>query len=200
MTPRTQKINADDLCDWFKIISPLNNKSRGWALFSLGPQLAAPGIHGMKFHRGWHHSLAQCLMNLPTPPPHPSPQLQEPKRKVFPLKPRVGGAESSGSTYATENSSREALLLLEGAGAGGPPEPPVVEASHSPNGALRALPLGGCLGLGVPEVPSSLPSPRTTAPHTMCYTTPAIDFFIEHQIFSMSHHRRRVSDSPRPCP
>lgn len=56
---------------------------------------------------------------------------------------------------------------------------------------------GRLLSLGVPAAPAVPTSPRAVLPKTT-YHVLRDSFFIKHQLFSMSHPRRRASDLPWP--
>lgn len=54
--------------------------------------------------------------------------------------------------------------------------------------------LGPATGQAALDAPFSHPTQSSCPrPGIMCCTTPAVGFFIEHQLFSINHQRRRVS-------
>lgn len=113
--------------------------------------------------------------------PQSTAQLQEPKRKGFPLGPRVGGAKRSGSIGA-DNFSREAFFLLRGVV--GPSEPPASDALSThvqPLLGSRVLPPAGLPESGSfrgsfcsPPTRVIPPSPRQGTPHVAHQPRPSL--------------------------
>lgn len=142
-------------------------------------------IHGCpSSHRKQMLSRCWCRRNLF--PSHPC-SFRYPKGRLS-RKPGTGGLRAQGACKQTTPREKPGCFGR----AGRRPHPStgaLASPSRSPLGS-RPCRWAGCPRDPFLSHPTQLSCPR---PRLTCCTTPAVGFFIEHQLFSINHQRRRVS-------